>query len=294
MEKNQYITVFGATGKIGSELLRFLSANAVPTTAVTRNKSKAVALPFVEWVEADMADKASLHKTMTNSRAVFLSSGMGPNFVDEQHQVIQVAAETGVAHMVKLSSAAAAKSSPTHMASSQIGQAHGAVEELLRAAGIPWTVLQPTGFMQNWLGEFSERVKHERNIQEATGDGKRAYIDVRDIAEVAFSILTAPDKHVAATYVLTGGEAINYGQLAAILSQVVEEPVTYIPLTLEEGKQWMEKKGLPPWAVHTLMAYTEVQRRGDAAYVSNAVAEILQKPARTAEAFVNDYSIWFK
>lgn len=294
MEKNQYITVFGATGKIGSELLRFLSANEVPTIGVTRNKSKAVALPFVEWVEADMADKASLHKTMADSRAVFLSSGMGPNFVDEQHQVIQVAAETGVGHLVKLSSAAAAKSSPTHMPSSQIGQAHGAVEELLRAAGIPWTVLQPTGFMQNWLGEFSERVKHERNIQEATGDGKRAYIDVRDIAEVAFSILTAPDKHVAATYVLTGGEAINYGQLAAILSQVVGEPVTYIPLTLEEGKQWMEKKGLPPWAVQTLMAYTEVQRRGDAAYVSNAVAEILQKPARTAEAFVNDHSVWFK
>lgn len=294
MEKNQYITVFGATGKIGSELLRFLSANAIPTIAVTRNKSKAVALPFVEWVEADMADKASLHKTMTNSRSVFLSSGMGPNFVDEQHQVIQVAAETGVGHIVKLSSAAAAKSSPTHMASSQIGQAHGAVEELLRTAGIPWTVLQPTGFMQNWLGEFSERVKHERNIQEATGDGKRAYIDVRDIAEVAFSILIAPDKHVAATYVLTGGEAINYGQLAAILSQMVGEPVTYIPLTLEEGKQWMEKKGLPPWAVQTLMAYTEVQRRGDAAYVSNAVAEILRKPARTADAFVNDYSGWFK
>lgn len=294
MEKNQYITVFGATGKIGSALLPFLSAAGVPTIAVTRNKSKAVALPFVEWVEADMGDKASLHKTMTNSRAVFLSSGMGINFVDDQHQVIQVAAEAGVEHIVKLSSAAAGKSSPTHMANSQIGQAHGAVEVLLKDAGIPWTILQPTGFMQNWLGEFSERVKQERKILEATGDGKRAYIDVRDIAEVAFNVLTAPAQHVAATYVLTGGEAINYGQLATTLSQVVGEPVTYIALTLEEAKQRMEQKGLPPAMVQTFVAYAATQRSGDADYVSNAVAEILRKPARTAGAFVNDYSGWFK
>ena len=165
MEKNQYITVFGATGKIGSALLSFLSAASVPVIAVTRNKSKAVELPFVEWVEADMADKTSLHKTMTNSRAVFLSSGMSTNFVAEQQQVIMAAVDAGVGHIVKLSSAAAAKSSPTHMASSQIGNAHSKVEELLKAAGVPWTILQPTGFMQNWLGEFSDRVKQERKIQ---------------------------------------------------------------------------------------------------------------------------------
>jgi NAD(P)H dehydrogenase (quinone) len=294
MEKNQYITVFGATGKIGSALLQFLSAAGVPTIAVTRNKSKAMALPFVEWVEADMADKESLHKTMINSRAVFLSSGMGTDFVANQHRVITVAAETGVRHIVKLSSAAAAKSSPAHMAGSQIGQAHSAVEELLKTAGIPWTILQPTGFMQNWLGEFSERVKQERKILEATGDGKRAYIDVRDIAEVAFNVLRAPAQHVAATYVLTGGEAINYGQLATTLSQVVGAPVTYIALTLEEAQQRMEGKGLPPAMVQTFVAYAAVQRSGDAEYVSNAVAEILQKPARTADAFVNDYSGWFK
>lgn len=293
MEKN-YITVFGATGKIGSELLQFLSAAGVPAIAVTRNKSKAVALPFVEWVEADMADKDSLHKTMANSRAVFLLSGMGTNFVDEQHRVIQVAAETGVGHIVKLSSAAAGKSSPTHMASSQIGRAHSTVEELLKTTGIPWTILQPTGFMQNWLGEFSERVKQERKIQEATGDGKRAYIDVRDIAEVAFNILTAPAQHLAATYVLTGGEAINYGQLATTLSQVVGEPVNYIALTLEEAKQRMEQKGLPPAMVQTFVAYAAVQRNGEAEYVSNTVAAILGKPARTAAAFVNDYVGWFK
>lgn len=290
MENNQYVTVFGATGKIGSALLNFLSAEGIPAIAVTRNKSKAVTLPFVEWVVADMFDKASLYKTMDHSNAVFLSSGMGANFVTEQQQVIQVAAETGVAHIVKLSSAAVGSS----IDRSAIAASHGAVEDHLKAAGMRWTILRPTGFMQNWLGEFSQRVKSQRTIEEATGDGKRAYIDVRDIAEVAGTILKAPVDHAGNTYMLTGGEAINYAQLATMLSTLAAEPVTYIPLTLEEGRQRLEQKGLPPWAVQTFMAYTEVQRNGAAASVSTVVSDILQKPARTAEAFVQDYAGWFR
>ncbi|MBO9732798.1 MAG: NmrA family NAD(P)-binding protein [Chitinophaga sp.] len=290
MENNQYVTVFGATGKIGSALLNFLSAEGIPAIAVTRDKSKAVALPFVEWVVADMFDKDSLYKTMDHSNAVFLSSAMGNHFVTEQQQVIQVAVETGVAHIVKLSSAAVGSS----IGSSAIAASHGAVEDYLKAAGILWTILRPTGFMQNWLGEFSQRVKSQRTIEEATGDGKRAYIDLRDIAEVAGTILKAPADHAGNTYMLTGGEAINYAQLATMLSAVAAGPVTYIPLTLEEGRQRLEQKGLPPWGVQTFMAYAEVQRNGDAALVSSAVSDILQKPARTAEAFVQDYAAWFK
>lgn len=290
MENKQYITVFGATGKIGGAVLQFLSAAGIPAIAVTRNKSKAVELPGVTWVEADMAVKESLHKTMAQSSSVFLSSGMGSNFVEEQHNVIQAAAAAGVSHMVKLSSAAAGKSTP----GSQIGKLHGEVEVLLKASGISWTILQPTGFMQNWLGEFSQRVKAARSIEEATGDGKRAYIDVRDIAEVAARILTAPAAYAGQTYVLTGGEAINYQQLATIISDATATPVTYVQLTIEAARQRMEQKGMPAWAVQTLIAYTEVQRNGGADFVSGAVAQILEKPARTAEDFVQDYAAWFK
>lgn len=292
--ENRYITVFGATGKIGGALLHFLSAAGVATIAVTRNKSKAVELPAVTWVEADMADKESLHTAMEHSRAVFLASGMGSNFVQEQRNVIAAAVEVGVSHIVELSSAAAGKSSPAHVANLSIGKAHREVEDYLKASGIAWTILQPTGFMQNWLGELSQGVKETRSIYDAAGDGKRAYIDVRDIAEVASHVLMAPDKHLGQTYILTGGEAISYGQLATILSEVTGAHVNYVPLTLEEGRQRLEKKGLPPWAVQTLIAYTEVQRNGGADYVSNAVAEILQKPARTVAGFVNDYAGWFK
>jgi putative NADH-flavin reductase len=69
--ERKYITVFGATGRIGTSLLQFLSSAGVPAIAVTRNKNKAVPMPFVEWMEADMNDKESLYQTMMESKAVF-------------------------------------------------------------------------------------------------------------------------------------------------------------------------------------------------------------------------------
>lgn len=71
----QHITVFGATGRIGSELLNFLSQAHIPTIAITRQLNKAKNTPFIEWIEADMADKESLHKTMAANSSVFLLSG---------------------------------------------------------------------------------------------------------------------------------------------------------------------------------------------------------------------------
>lgn len=283
------ITVFGATGKVGKELLHFLSKAGIPTIAVTRNKSKAEVLPFIDWLEADLADKATLGKTMENSRAVFLASSVSKNFVTEQNNVIETAKEQGVEHLVKLSSPGADKNSPNF-----ISRPNGEVEELLKASGVNWTILQPNSFMQNWLGEFSKTVQKERKIYEATGDGRKPYIDTRDIAEVAFAVLTAPTNHRNKTYLLTGGEAINYYQVAEVIGKAIGEKVDYISLTIDEARQRMVTKGMPPAMVDTFLAIAEGQRNGKAAFVNNAVAELLSKPPRTIEDFANAYASSFK
>jgi|GEM_PF-552423 len=289
MKNKQYITVFGATGKIGSELIQLLSAAQIRAIAVTRNKNKAIDLPFVEWMEADMKDKYTLNPAMVNSKAVFLISGGSENVVQEQCNVIDVAIEEGVSHIVKVSSAMANSQSPLFIAKS-----HGQIEEYLVASGVTGTVLRPTGFMQNWLLGLANTVKSQRKIYEATGDGKRAYIDLRDIAESAFKILNEPDKHACHAYLLTGGEAVNYNQLAEMISKVIGEQVSYVPISTATAKQQMEQRGMPAWAIETLLSYAEDQRNYKAAFVSNDVPDILQKPARTVEAFIQEYAEKFK
>lgn len=289
MENKNQITVFGATGKVGKELLNFLSQAGIPTIAVTRNKRKVKEIPFIEWIEADMLDKESLNKTMEGSRAVFLASSPGENVVKEQNNVIETATAMGVQHLVKLSSAGTSKDATFFLT-----QTHYQIEELLKASKLGWTILQPNSFMQNWLGDLSQTVKKERRIYEASGDGKKPFIDTRDIAEVAFNALTEPEKHNKKTYFLTGGEAVNFGQVATAISKAIGEKVEYVQLTLPEAKQRMEQQGIPQWAIGALLSVAEGQRNGQATFVNNTVQEILNKPPRTIDDFSKDYIEWLK
>ena len=289
MGKKQKITVFGATGKIGKQLLLHLSQSNIPTIAVTRNKSKAVKVPFVEWVEADMADRDSLYQTMLDSTSVFLLSGQSKNFVIEQNHVIEIARENSVKHIVKLSSGAADKDSPFH-----IPRVHGEVEAFLKSSGIAWTMLRPNGIMQNWLGDTAAMVRQERKIYEATAGGKRAHVDLRDVAEVAFRVLTEPEKHYNEEYLLTSDVAVNYSQIAHAIGEVIHEKVEFVSLTIEEAKQQMELAGMPSFLIDTFTSYDLAQRNGQAASVTDHVKTILGKPARTLEGFVKDYVEYFK
>jgi uncharacterized protein YbjT (DUF2867 family) len=283
------ITVFGATGKIGRELISQLSAASIATIAVTRNLENAIKLPSIEWIQADMSDKQSLYRTMKNAKAVFILSGQSENFVDEQNNVIKMAKEQAVEHIVKLSSGAADSNSIFH-----IPRVHGEVEDFLKSSGIAWTMLRPNGVMQNWLGDLAQTVKKERKIYEATGDGKRAHVDIRDIAEVAFKILAEPEKHINKTYLLTSDKAVNYKQVAEAISNVINEKVEFVSLTLIEAKQQMEQAGMRQWAIETFLSYDEAQYNGKTELVSNDVKNILHKPARTLEGFVMDYANSFK
>lgn len=283
------ITVFGATGNIGKELLTLLSNAKVHTIAVTRDKSKAIEMPFVSWIEADMSDKNSLANTMLDSNAVFLLSGVTKNFIEEQNNVINVAKELSVKHIVKLSSGAA-----DHNSAFLIPKVHGEVEELLKLSGVTWTMLRPYGIMQNWLGDTAETVKKERKIYEATGDGKRAHVDRRDIAEVAFKVLTEPEKHQNKEYTLTSDNAVNYKQIANAISKEINSSVEFIPLTIDEAKQQMEQAGMPQFLIDTFISYDTAQLNGLTEIVTNNVKTILGKPARTVENFAKDYAELFR
>lgn len=270
-------------------MIRLLSHAGIETIAVTRQLGKAIQLPFVHWVEADIADKNSLYHTMAGSQSVFLLSGYSPDFVTEQLNVIEVAKECGATHIVKLSSGAADKNSSFY-----IPRTHGEVEDVLISSGIHYTMLRPNGIMQNWLGDIAESIRKERRFYEATGDGKRAYVDLRDVASVAFECLMHPGGHYDKVYMLTGDRAVNYSDVAQAIGSAIHEPVAYIPISLQEARQAMEVAGMPHALVETFLSYDAAQRNGATQVVSDSVRTILGKPARTLEEFVVDYADCFR
>lgn len=286
---NNKIIVFGATGKIGEDLIKLLSEAQLETVAITRYIEKSIKLPFIDWMEADMADKESLIKPLSEGKVIFLLSGLSKDFVEEQNNVVQMAKQLGIDHIVKLSSGAADKESQFY-----IPRIHGEVEEFIKETKMKWTMLQPNGIMQNWLLDTAESVRKERKIFEATGEGKRSHVDRRDIAEVAFKILCEPQNHISKTYFLTADKAVNYFEIADIISNTINEEVVFIPMSIDNVREQMKEAGVPEFLIDTFISYDTAQRNGKAAVITNHVKDILGKPARTVEQFVKDYIEEFK
>ncbi len=263
------ITVFGATGKTGSELLDFLSLAQVRCQAVTRDLRKATPKPFVKWVECDLADRESLRVVLKGCERMYLAS----DSTELECNAIEAAKESGVEHVVLLSAYPASSDSgfSFYRALADVGKA-------LMESGLRWTILKPGGFMQNWIyfGDFAGTVRKERTIYGGGGVDKLALIDARDIAEVAFTVLTHPGSNAGKSYVLTGARVYTYPEIARALSDAIHEEVTYVTEP-------------PGWYRSPFLSLSR-----DKPVITKTVEVILGRPARTVEQFFRDYADRFR
>lgn len=284
------ITVTGSTGSIGAELVRLLSDQAVSTRAVLRNPARLRALPSIVWVLADLADTRLLEAVLAGTTRLFVLSANESGFGPLQIEVVQAAQRLGVEHVVKLSALGASDHS-----NSAIAREHWDVEQALQQTGLGWTILRPHAFMQNWLGEAAESVREQGVIHSPIGDGRVPFIDTRDIAAVAAAVLLDPEPHRGRKYVLTGGEAVGYADVAAALSEVLGRPVRYQPIPMEDARARLEARGVSPYLVAATLAIAAYQKAGGpTARVSDRVERILGGPPRTIRDFARDYAGHFR
>jgi uncharacterized protein YbjT (DUF2867 family) len=284
------ITVTGSTGTIGSELVRLLSDRAASTRAVLRDPRRARPLPSVAWLEADLSRADLLEPTLAGTARLFLLTDNQKGFGQLQTRVVHAAQNLGVGHVVKLSALGASDHSQ-----SWIAREHWDVEQALQETSMSWTILRPHAFMQNWLGETAESVRARGVIESPIGEGRVPFIDTRDIAAVAAEALLHPELHAGQKYVLTGGEAVGYTDLAAALTEATGRSVAYRPITLDQARARLEAKGTSRDQIEALLAISAYQRAGGpTSVVSDDVGRILRRPPRTIRDFVQDYADRFR
>jgi uncharacterized protein YbjT (DUF2867 family) len=282
------ILVFGATGRIGGELISILSSKGVSTVAVTRAPEQARPLPGIRWAKADLAEPASMEGLLGGVKTMFLLTGNGPDLAALQITAIRAATRSGVEYVVKLSALGASDHSK-----SPIGRAHYEAEQEMVGSGMRWVILRPHVFMQNLLDQ-APTIARAGRIFAAAGDGKVPFVDTRDIAAVAAVTLTHSG-HDGKKYVLTGREALSYFDVARILSEAAGRPVTYVPLSLEEARDRMNRAGEAAWAIEGQLALAAYQRAGGpTALVHDAVRQLLGRPPRSLAEFAKDYATAFR
>jgi NAD(P)H dehydrogenase (quinone) len=90
--------------------------------------------------------------------------------------------------------------------------AHWQIEQYLKASGLSWSILQPGGFMQNFLTGAGS-VTSDGSLIDGYGGAAVSYVDCHDIAACAAALLTASGRG-GESLVLTGPEALTHAAIA--------------------------------------------------------------------------------
>jgi uncharacterized protein YbjT (DUF2867 family) len=279
------ILVCGATGKVGSEVVRQLSQAGVECRALVHDPAKAdsIRFPNVEIVPGDFARPETLLAALAAVDRVFLAASPDLQQPEMEGNMIRACQQTGVQCIVKLSVLGAAADSDV-----PFRRWNGQIEQQLKQSGIPWTILQPNAFMQSLL-QSADVILSAGTFYLPMGDARVSHIDVRDVAAVAVACLTE-QRCQNQTYVLTGPEAITYSECADALTQALGRPVRYQAVSLEEARAWLHDRGMPDWQIESYLKGAEAYLRGDGAQVTNEVPAILNRPAIGFAQFARDYA----
>ena len=280
------ILVTGATGNIGTELLKQLAATGQPLRVVTRSEAKVSHLdPRIERVIGDLHDLSIVRKALRGVERLFLLPVLFDNNHSADRLLLQEAKQTGVKHVVMISSA------HVRWDDKGIGGLHREKEQLVEQTGISRTFLRPDAFMSNVL-QWIPTIKSQSKVFNPAVDGKFAPISPQDIASVAALALTSSDDEDK-IYDLTGGQLLSAHDQVRILSGVLNKPIQCIDIPIEAGLEQFKAAGLPQRVVDGLAMVWARLREGKATFQTDQFQDLTGKSPQTFETWCQEHKFAF-
>ncbi|MFF2550737.1 NAD(P)H-binding protein [Nocardia sp. NPDC058058] len=224
------ILVTGASGNVGGALVRELTAQGRPVRALVRDVAKVAPLQDVQFVPGDLNRPESLGDVFDDVEGVFLLGGFR-----DMPGVLAQARAAGVAHVVLLSSRSVIGGHPDNA----VVRMHLDCEASVRASGIDWTLLRPSGFMSNTL-EWRTQLRAGDVVRAPFASVPIAAIDPRDIANVAAAVLNRKE-HYGLAHALSGPAALLPADRLATLAEILSRPLRLVAQSDTEARAEMTR-----------------------------------------------------
>ena len=281
------IVITGATGQVGSHLVRLLEHEPHEVILALRSDKAGAARsphqpsdrPSPLEVTFDFEQPDTYADALRRADKLFL---LRPPALSSARRyinpVIDAAKQAGVRHIVFLSILGAKQN---------LLVPHHAIEKHIISSGIAYTFLRASFFMQNFCTTHRLDIKEHHELFIPAGRGKTSFIDTRDIAAVAAQALTKPG-HENQAYTLTGSEALDYFEVADIFTQELGKTITYPNPSIFEFINRNRGKVALPFLLVMVGIYTTV-RWGLAGQVTDEISQLLGRSPITLQDFVKDY-----
>lgn len=279
------ILITGASGNVGSEVLKQAAAAKLPIRAAYQSAEKAKAAPAgVDTTLLDYNLPDTVRAALRGIETAFLVGPPTANVAELESKFVDEARNAGVKRIVKLSAMGGRGAIFPGL--------HRDSEEKIQASGVPYTFLQPNGFMQNFVNYNAATIQTQNAFYGAQGKGAVSHIDIRDIGAVAVKVL-AERGHEGKAYPLTGPEALTNDQVAEKLSRALGRPIRYVDLPASDLKQAMLGAGMPEWSANAVLDLQRMYKEGGASTVDATVSRLLGRPPISFDRFARDYAAAF-
>ena len=250
------ILVVGATGFLGTEICRQLTAKGKPVKAMVRSTSDEAKVGQlknfgVELVQGDLRDRASLQAACQGITAVISTASSMPFSYQPEENNIQTVDLEGLTNLISAAQAASVSRFIYTSFSGHIDldfplrNAKRAVEQRLKDSGLAFTILHPSYFMEVWLTPaVGFDVSNAKAQIYGTGENPISWISFKDVAQFAVESL---DNSTAQNAVLElgGPEALSPLQAVRIFEEVSGKPFEVQHLA-EESLRAQQKAATDP------------------------------------------------
>ena len=233
------ILVSGATGQQGGAVARELLERGFGVRALTRDPEKPAAQELAERgaevVRGDLEDRSSLERVLEGVHGVFSVQNFWEagyeREVRQGTQLADAAKEAGVSHLVYSSVGSAHR---------QTGLSHfeskWEVEEHVRGSGVPYTILRPVFFMQNWEIFGRDQILGGTLAQPLDPDKFLQMLAAEDIGVFVTMAFDNPDEWIGREVDL-GGDEMTMREIAGTFSRVIGREVSYFQVPWDQFEQ---------------------------------------------------------
>ncbi len=280
------VLVTGATGKLGSEVVKVLAAKGYAVRAAARDVATVASGNGIIAVQFDFNDPRTFDAALDGVNGVFLiAPPLDPAATEKLTAFIDRAKFAAIEHIVFNSYFGADQDETAPLRN---------VELHLIASSLNWTILRPNFFMENFsTGTLARMIREQHAIYLAAGEGRTSFISVQDIARVVAATFTREHERYGEAFDLTGPQALDHTQVAQKISKVVGREITYHAIDEAALLQRAREAGMPEPAARYLAGLYAAVRAGKVAAVTNEVGNITGRKPLTFDQFARQNAeVW--